>query len=65
LLGFTVSVLAYNVLSLLQRSVEHAHQEQSPMLEVSTFHLAQQVKSGYEGLLIALPAENRPRWARR
>lgn len=63
LLGFTVAVLAYNVLSLLQRCVEQAHRAQSPTLEVSTYHLAQHVKSGYEGMLIALPSEHWPRWA--
>lgn len=57
LLGFTVAVLAYNVLSLLQRAVEQAHREEHPRLEVSTYHLAEHVKSGYEGMLIAAPAE--------
>jgi len=60
LLGFAVAVLAYNVLALLQRAVEHAHRAQAPQLEVSTYHLAQQVKSGYEGMLIAVPAEHWP-----
>ena len=31
-----------------------------PQLEVSTYHLAQYVKSGYEGMLIAVPAEHWP-----
>ena len=30
--------------------------------DVSCFHLAQQVRSGYAGLLIALPPEHWPRW---
>jgi len=60
LLGFTVAVLAYNVLSLLQRAVEQAHREEHPQLEVSTYHLAEHVKSGYEGMLIAVPAEHWP-----
>jgi IS4 transposase len=60
LLGFAVAVLAYNVLSLLQRAVEHAHRQQTPDLEVSTYHLSVQVKSGYEGMLIAVPAEHWP-----
>ena len=60
LLGFAVAVLAYNVLSLLQRAVEHAHRPQTPELEVSTYHLSVQVKSGYEGMLIAVPAEHWP-----
>ncbi len=60
LLGFTVAVLAYNLLSVLKRCVEQAHKEQIPELEVSTFHLAQHVRSGYEGLLIALPEDHWP-----
>lgn len=60
LLGFTVAVLAYNVLSLLQRAVEQAHRDEQPQLEVSTYHLAEHVKSGYEGMLIAVPAEHWP-----
>ena len=67
LLGFAAAVLVYNVLALLQRAVEQAHQPPpaappAPLLEVSCFHLAQQVRGGYEGLLIALPPEHWPRW---
>jgi len=57
LLGFAVAVLAYNVLSLLQRCVEQAHKAQEPSPEVSIYHLALHVRSGYEGMLIALPPE--------
>jgi IS4 transposase len=63
LLGFTVAVLAYNVLALLQRCVEQAHlRRQEPPPEVSTSHLALQVRSSYEGLLIAVPPECWPPW---
>jgi len=72
LLGFAAAVLACNVLALLQRAVEQAHQlppaPPSPAappllpLEVSCFHLAVQVRGGYEGLLIALPPEHWPHW---
>lgn len=61
LLGFAVAVLAYNVLALLQRVVQQAHREHNPELDVSTYHLAQHIKSGYEGLTIALPPEH---WSR-
>jgi len=57
LLGFVVSVLAYNVLAPLQRCVERAHQEQEPPPEGSTYHLALHIRSGHEGMLIALPPE--------
>ncbi len=57
LLGFAVSVLAYNVLSVLKRSVERAYRERKPTLEVSVYHLAQSVRSTYEGMLLALPAD--------
>ena len=55
LLGFTVAVLAYNLLSLLKRCVEHARRQEAPQLDVSTYHLAQHVRGAYEGLLIAVP----------
>jgi IS4 transposase len=60
LLGFAVAVLAYNVLSLLQRCVQQAHQEQKPPLEVSSYHLALHIRSSYEGMLIALPPDQWP-----
>ena len=76
LLGFAAAVLACNVLALLQRAVEQAHQPPPappspaasppppppPPLEVSCFHLAVQIRGGYEGLLIALPPEHWPCW---
>jgi IS4 transposase len=61
LLGFAVAVLAYNVLNLLKRSVEQAHQqEDQPPLDISTYYIAVDVRAEYEGMLIALPA---PAWA--
>lgn len=64
LLGFAVSVLAHNVLALLARCVEQAHQPPpgEPPFAVSLFHLALHVTSAYGGLLIAVPAEAWPPW---
>jgi IS4 transposase len=63
LLGFAVSVLAYNVLTLIQRCVEQAHQRQNgPPPEVSTYHLALQIRSSFQGLLIAVPPRGWPSW---
>ena len=56
-LAFAASLLAYNVLALVARCVERAHAPASP---VSLFHLAVHIRSGYEGLAIALPTEHWP-----
>jgi IS4 transposase len=62
LLGCAVSVLAYNILALLQRCVARAHQRQhEPPPEVSTYHLALQIRDSFQGLLIAVPPEA-PSW---
>ncbi|MHC8325074.1 IS4 family transposase [Pseudomonas sp. LB1P83] len=61
LLGFASAVLAYNVLSVLKRSVEQAHRQTQPEgWEASIYHLAIQVRSGYEGMQIALAPEHLP-----
>ncbi|WP_407473373.1 IS4-like element ISPpu8 family transposase [Pseudomonas putida] len=61
LLGFTTAVLAYNVLALLKRSVEQAHRDALPEnWEASIYHLAVQIRGGYEGMQIALPSEYMP-----
>ncbi len=58
LLGFASAVLAYNVLAVLKRSVEQAHRQTVPDdWDASIFHLTVQVRSGYEGMQIALPPE--------
>ena len=63
LLGFAVSVLAYNILTLLQRCIAQAHQRpHEPPPEVSTYHLALQVRDSFQGLLIAVPPEAWPDW---
>jgi hypothetical protein len=63
LLGFAVSVLAYNILTLLQHYVAQAHQRpHEPPPEVSTYHLALQVRDSFQGLLIAVPPEAWPPW---
>ncbi|GAB3393883.1 hypothetical protein GCM10027514_39210 [Azotobacter armeniacus] len=64
LLGFAVAVLACNLQAVLERSVEQTHREQLPEgWEASPYHLAVQVRSRYEGMLVALPVEHWPAWA--
>jgi IS4 transposase len=72
LLGFAVAVLAYNVLALLLRCVAQAQQEQTqqaqaqqgkkPPPEGSAYHLAVQIRRGYEGLCIAVPPKHWASW---
>lgn len=62
LLGFTVAVLAYNVLHLLKHSVEQAHHKELPELDVSTYYIAVDIRAEYEGMLIALPASAWSDW---
>jgi len=67
LLGFAVAVLAYNVLALLLRCVDQAQkervqQEKGPPPEISAYHLAVQIRQGYEGLCIAMPPEHWACW---
>ena len=63
LLGFAVSLLAYNVLALISRFVEQSHQPPSePSREVSTFHLALSITASYQGMLIAVPPEHWAAW---
>jgi len=66
LLGFTVGVLAYNALSVMKRSIEHAHAGSAAPgdapLDVSTWYLAHEIRSQYEGMMVALPARHWLPW---
>jgi IS4 transposase len=55
LLMFATAVVAFNVLSVLQSAVEHAHALGPEADVVSTWHLAQEVRSHYAGMMVALP----------
>jgi hypothetical protein len=61
LLGFAVAVLAYNVLALLKEVTQRAHCATYPALDVSTYHLAVEIASTYEAMMLTLPAEHLPR----
>ena len=55
LLAFGVAVLAYNVLSVLQTAVETCHKLAGTGMEISTYYIANEVKSTYGGMMIAVP----------
>ena len=63
LLGFAVAILAYNVLHLLKHSVERAHCEELPDLDVSTYYISVDLRVEYEGMLIALPVQTWTSWS--
>lgn len=56
LLGFAAAIVAYNVLSVLQKSLESAHpQAQDDGVEVSSYFLAHEVRATYGGMTVAVP----------
>ena len=57
LLAFTVSVAAYNVLALVQRAVAVVHPEKTGF-ELSFYYVANELRSHYAGMIIALPPES-------
>lgn len=61
LLAFGTAVVAYNVFAVIQAAIAAAHDLEAAGIEVSTFYVADDVRSDYRGMLIALPAE---RWAK-
>lgn len=58
LLAFSVALLAYNVLALLQTAVRirHARTLDKERMELSTYFIATEIKANYAGMLIAVPA---------
>ncbi|WP_137894475.1 hypothetical protein [Ramlibacter sp. 2FC] len=48
------------MLALLKRVTEQAHRTLHPELEVSTYHLTAEITSGYEAMVLTLPAEHLP-----
>ena len=57
LLGFSIAVLTYNILSLVKWAIVHEHAEQIERQQISAYYLAGAVKSDHGGMLIALPKE--------
>jgi IS4 transposase len=60
LLAFTVAVVAYNVLSLLQRAVAVAHPPENSGVELSLYYVANELRRHYAGMMIALPPDSWP-----
>jgi Transposase DDE domain len=55
LFAFCVAVCAYNMLAAIKGTLRGVHGEEKTVTEVSSFFLADEVKTVYGGMMIALP----------
>ena len=60
LLAFGLAVIAFNVLAVIEAAVAAAHDLKEAGIEVSTYYVADDVRSDYRGILIAIEAST---WA--
>lgn len=56
LLAFGCAVIAYNVLSLIEIAIASVHDLNSEGIELSTYHIADEIKSAYRGMMLAVVA---------
>jgi IS4 transposase len=61
LLAFTVAVVAYNVLALVQRAIAASHPPEKTGIELSFYYVANELRLNYAGMMVALPPESWPR----
>jgi len=57
LLGFCVGLLTYNLLSVVKAALRSIHGEQVVAEEVSTYHMADEIRCTWGGMMIVLPPE--------
>jgi IS4 transposase len=55
LFGFCVALVAYNVLATVRAALRSEHGREAVEVGVSTYYLANEVATTYEGMMIALP----------
>ena len=60
LLAFGLAVIAFNVLAVIEAAVAAAHDLKEAGIEVSTYYVADDLRSDYRGILIAIEAST---WA--
>ena len=54
MLAFGTAVVAYNVLAVIEAAVAAAHDLEAAGLKVSTFYVADDVRTDYRGMTIAI-----------
>jgi IS4 transposase len=57
LFAFGLAVVAFNVLAVIEAAVAAAHDLQASGIEVSTYYIADDVRTDYRGMLIAIDAQ--------
>lgn len=57
LLAFGLAVIAFNVLAVVEAAVVTAHDLQESEIQVSTYYVADDVRSDYRGMIIAIAAK--------
>ena len=55
LLAFGVACMSYNTLAVLQAAVETEHRLDAATFQVSSYYIANEVRSTYSGMMIAVP----------
>lgn len=58
LFGFCVAVSCYNLWAVLKAAICAAHGEEVVQRDLSNFYMADDIKSVYRGMMIAIPAPN-------
>jgi len=54
LLAFGLAVVAFNVLAVIEAAVAAAHDLSASQIEISTYYVADDVRTDYRGMLIAI-----------
>ena len=57
LFGFSVPLVAYNVMSVVKAALRGAHGAEKIEKEVSGYYLADEIAGTYRGMMIAIPEE--------
>ena len=55
LLAFGVACMSYNILAVLQAAVETEHRLEAGNFQVSSYYIANEVRTTYSGMMIAVP----------
>jgi IS4 transposase len=55
LLAFSVACMTYNLLAVLQSAVETEHKLEAANFQVSSYYIADEVRTTYSGMMIAVP----------